>query len=254
MRHGIEFEGLAVPFGCGVYFLPSPTKYDNSKAAPKMSYGVFLGYRLQPNCKWSGSYLVVDLSDFAGKKLGQDTPGHEFRMFPHVTEQVKMTEDGIHFPLKERYKWSNQTLNGIEDSLAIPSPVHEGDALSAEVKEDKPDTDTDDLPVSTAHEAGSVASLTQTPQNWFVDKLGRRYPADEVGNKITGSKRPRGCPVEQWTKSSAKQREQLIKDYALVVKDSGPHGQRYGYGMVPSVDGEVEFSKVTSLMLSLIHI
>ena len=55
LRHGSEFKGQAIPFGCGVWYLPAPTKGMNSKAAPTLSYGVFLGYRLTPGGGWNNS-------------------------------------------------------------------------------------------------------------------------------------------------------------------------------------------------------
>ena len=42
-RYKKHFEGKGIPLGCGVWFLPAPTKYANSKAAPKRSCGFFLG-------------------------------------------------------------------------------------------------------------------------------------------------------------------------------------------------------------------
>ena len=69
---GEPFSGQSFPYGCGVYFKPSPTKYTPSKAAPRMSYGVFLGYRLAPGGRWNGEYIVADLDDFAGKDLSID--------------------------------------------------------------------------------------------------------------------------------------------------------------------------------------
>ena len=53
-RHSSFFDGQILPFGCGVYFKPAPTKYDVSKAAPRMNFGVFLGYRVHPGGKWNG--------------------------------------------------------------------------------------------------------------------------------------------------------------------------------------------------------
>ena len=69
LRRGSHFPGKALPLGCGVFFLPAPTKYTNSKSATKMSYGVLLGYRLAPGGRWKGEYVVADLSDFIGKSL-----------------------------------------------------------------------------------------------------------------------------------------------------------------------------------------
>ena len=68
-RHNDEFKGEIIPFGCGVFFLPVSSKYTNSKTAPSMSYGIFLGYRMAPGGKWSGEYLVADIYDFVDMPL-----------------------------------------------------------------------------------------------------------------------------------------------------------------------------------------
>ena len=98
--HGIldmvnGLKGLAIPFGCGIFFLPAPTKYTNSKSCPKMSCGVFLGYRLQPGGTWSGEYIVADLYDFVGCNLHVDTRYLEFKhLRPHITDSVSFLGKG----------------------------------------------------------------------------------------------------------------------------------------------------------------
>ena len=82
-KYGEVFPGKIIPFGCGVYFKPmkwSPI----SKAAPAMSFGIFMGYRLAPGGKWNGEYLVADLDDFA---LGAD-PLPSLSTFPSVARQT----------------------------------------------------------------------------------------------------------------------------------------------------------------------
>ena len=79
-RHGSHFKGLKIPFGCGVFFLPVSTKYVNAKAAPPMSYGIFMGYRLAPGGQWNGEYIVADLDDFVGGNFDVDAPGVDYRI------------------------------------------------------------------------------------------------------------------------------------------------------------------------------
>ena len=55
-QHGSHFPGLMIPFGCLVYFRPSPTVDRNDKAAPTMRPGVFMGYRTPPGGLWAGDY------------------------------------------------------------------------------------------------------------------------------------------------------------------------------------------------------
>ena len=96
LRHQKPFDGAAIPFGCGVHFLP--TKYTNSKSVPSMSYGIFLGYRLGPGGGWNGQYLVADLTDFAGMNLTAYAPETQCWLKPHITEQVRLGKRGCVFP------------------------------------------------------------------------------------------------------------------------------------------------------------
>ena len=104
-RHGTDFKGKVFPFGCGVHYLPAPTKGMNSKAAPAMSYGIFLGYRLAPGGKWNGQYIIGELSDFSGMSLNKDEPETECYIHPHHTEQVVFGVADICFP-------SSQNMTG----------------------------------------------------------------------------------------------------------------------------------------------
>ena len=113
-RYQEPFAGKAIPFGCGVYFLP--TKYSNSKAVPSMSYGIFLGYRLAPGGRWNGQYLVADIYDFIGMNLSAYAPETKCWLYPHVTEQVTLTKKGCVFPLKPKYDQISLTLDGNQDT------------------------------------------------------------------------------------------------------------------------------------------
>ena len=46
--HGSRFPGKMIPFGCHVFFIPSPTKDTRAKTAPRLRQGNFLGYRTAP--------------------------------------------------------------------------------------------------------------------------------------------------------------------------------------------------------------
>ena len=116
-RFGTDFKGMVLPFGCGVWFMPAPTICENSQAAPRLSYGIFLGYRNQPGGRWNGEYLVADIDHFAGKDLDVDSVQTEYRFWPHITKVVRLPNEGVTFPLKERYDWYNNTLDGRETHL-----------------------------------------------------------------------------------------------------------------------------------------
>ncbi len=109
-RHGTEFTGKMFAFGCGAHYLPAPTKGLNSKAAPTMPYGIFLGYRLAPGGRWNGQYLVAAIEDFTGMSLNKDEPETECYIHPHITEQVAYGVADICFPLKPKYDRVNLTF------------------------------------------------------------------------------------------------------------------------------------------------
>ena len=111
-KFGEDFSGESIPFGCGVFFLPVPTKYKNSKAAPNMTYGIFLGYRLAPVSRWDKQYIVADLEDFVGLSSHIDAPGSQYRLRPHITEQVHLGDRGVCSPFKKAYDTTNMTLEG----------------------------------------------------------------------------------------------------------------------------------------------
>ena len=97
-RHGAHWEARLVPFGCGVYFKPSITKYKLSKSDSPMQYGIFLGYRFASGDHWKGEYWVADLSDFANQPLHATTSCKEFSwLSPHVTKRIRLGKDAKKF-------------------------------------------------------------------------------------------------------------------------------------------------------------
>ena len=55
---------------CWCVYLPSELRALSSKADPRVRYGVFVGHRLKPGCRWPGEHLVFDLDVFVNKDLG----------------------------------------------------------------------------------------------------------------------------------------------------------------------------------------
>ncbi len=72
-----------------------------------MTYGIFLGYRMVPGAKFTGQYIVADLSDFVGKSLEVDAYSGDWHLSPHHTEQVFLPKRGICFPLRRKYEKVN---------------------------------------------------------------------------------------------------------------------------------------------------
>ncbi len=59
MKFGEEFDGLKIPFGRKVTFVPSPTKGDKpGRWEPPTKTGAFAGYKMPPGGKWSGLHCV----------------------------------------------------------------------------------------------------------------------------------------------------------------------------------------------------
>ena len=151
---GADFEGLRVPFGCKVIYMPSDTKAtsETGKWDSPTSIGVFAGYWIQPGYTWHGEYLVWNLVEFAdldcsldGARLGRTFGEH------HVVKRVTLCQDTISFPLKAEYERVNNTLEGIKAQASRedggldsaqqfawpPDPLHDARADDVPTKVDR---------------------------------------------------------------------------------------------------------------------
>ena len=109
-----------IPFGCLIYYVPSPTRDDRDKAEPAMRSGVFVGYTLPPGGKCEGGDVVVDLGAFNQLPLHAEAEARFFQACqPHITRTVKRTPHGVHFPLFQRYVEQNETIEGVEEALNL---------------------------------------------------------------------------------------------------------------------------------------
>ena len=155
------------------------------------------------------------MDGFAFKDLSFDARGADFRIRPHITKIVKMglegPQSGIHFPLKERYRKCNLTVEGREESYN-----RWDDTVSTSKVIDKPickdaETDTSDLldDKGDSEDVGDVAvPEPELPpmvpkESYYYDSIGRRYRADEFGNKIVRSTRPPTISSEDWKKAGS---------------------------------------------------
>ena len=71
-RYGVGNKPKALPilFGAGVFYYPPPTKTAVlPKVAPRLQYGIFLGYVFEPGGRWNNKYSVAAIEDFMGKDL-----------------------------------------------------------------------------------------------------------------------------------------------------------------------------------------
>ena len=80
-RHGKQFTGTKLPYGCAVWFKPAPTNGKlPQKAQPNGVRGVFLGYRLAPGGIWNGEYVVEDLFEFLERDHSIDARSQDWLM------------------------------------------------------------------------------------------------------------------------------------------------------------------------------
>ena len=122
LTHKKEFKGKLFAFGCGVWFKPSPTKYTPTKWDGRAMFGIFAGYKINPGYNWSGEYYVWDLDQFLEVCLSSDVSGKVAKNIkPHSTKAVTLGSRGVLFPLKARYDWYNNTIEGREKSWAAGS-------------------------------------------------------------------------------------------------------------------------------------
>ena len=116
-QHGLPFPAERLPIGMGVFYYPTNTKYKHmSECEARLSYGILLGYVVDPGTAWSGLYMVCDLNDFINIPLHEMTDPKHFNKCrrPHYTKVIQLDPEGFRFPLWKRYQQANFTLEGRE--------------------------------------------------------------------------------------------------------------------------------------------
>ena len=125
LTHGSEFSGQAFPLGCLVNFKPSPTRDSTPKYGAEGHLGVFAGYVLTPGYKWSGDYLVWELTAFRGADLRDSaTRLHQRMADPHVTKVIELAENKVMFPIKAHYERINRNIT--DPDLAPDKVIQSG--------------------------------------------------------------------------------------------------------------------------------
>ena len=93
-RHGQQYTGLDLPFGCAVRFrMPPPMLKSKHKFDVPTKDGAFLGWELAPGGVWHGDYIVADLDDLVSGK-------RHVRVY---TVKEIVDPDKIVFPLQGGY-------------------------------------------------------------------------------------------------------------------------------------------------------
>jgi hypothetical protein len=86
---GEPFPGMRIPFGCKVFFKPSPlSKSQPKKFEGQAVPGLFFGYKLDPGGKWSGEYLLISLDAMVTIPLHRKTPAAQLRVHVQSVEEA----------------------------------------------------------------------------------------------------------------------------------------------------------------------
>ena len=113
--HGEHFKGEKIPFGALVEFKPSDARGDKrEKFEPKGETGIFAGYNLSSGLHWARKYRAWALTSFAGADLSIRKAKTPRLRQPHQTERIVL-KIPISFPVQEKYKKRNETLEGVEE-------------------------------------------------------------------------------------------------------------------------------------------
>ena len=116
--HGEEFKGEKIPFGALVDFKPSEARGEKrEKFEPRGQTGIFAGYVLSTGMHWANKYRAWALTAFAGAELNIKKAKVPPRLrMPHQTERM-ILKSPLTFPIQQKYKAANETLEGIEMSV-----------------------------------------------------------------------------------------------------------------------------------------
>ena len=124
LKFGEDFGGWRLPFGALVHYRPpKPVLKSLPKFSPTSIPGIFVGWHLEPGCRWRGDYLVISLGQFK-------VPGRRNFSIHRIKEVVSF--DAMHFPLQASRMAELSTVD-------CPSPEGEvigPDQVEEEVKED----------------------------------------------------------------------------------------------------------------------
>jgi len=77
-RHGENFEGKLLPFGCLVNYKPASKREVDAqlKFDGRVTQGIFMGYFMLRGGHWSGDYMVIDVAAYRCRLDGSDIPMH----------------------------------------------------------------------------------------------------------------------------------------------------------------------------------
>ena len=118
-------QGEKIPFGALVDFKPSEARGGKrEKFEPRGETGIFAGYVLSTGMHWANKYRAWALTAFAGAELNIKKAKVPPRLrMPHQTERM-ILKSPLTFPIQQKYKVANETLEGIEMSIDAIGLMH----------------------------------------------------------------------------------------------------------------------------------
>ena len=118
--------------------MPPKTKPETAKAAPRLRYGIFIGYDIAPGGEWAGQYKVIDLEVFANADLDVDASPKGYSGIwttENRTSVVRRLDEDKIFPLKQEYIRRNTTIHGVEEHSAPGTIVQQPEGIEGEAPE-----------------------------------------------------------------------------------------------------------------------
>jgi hypothetical protein len=109
-RYGTEYDGLRVPFGALVEFLPTSkfAKDDAGAMSPKTVPGIFIGY-YENSHSITKDYIVISLAYLYDAKM-QPNDRDSWRLTPQRVGRIFFRQDQIRFPLKAAYDVRRESI------------------------------------------------------------------------------------------------------------------------------------------------
>ena len=231
-RFNKHWDGPVLPFGCRVFFRPSPHHALNQvKFEPAAKPGVFVGYHLLNGHYWkkNGGLLVVDLEEF-----GNDLDPFCVDRAPtiqRVSEAWIPQDTAIHYPLKAIYDAKYYTItppttssdvfdvtdkkdeiggngNGDGDNKKPNDSVEGGNhAVSHNNETQTRETHNDKTPTTdTQRDHKDNDNKDVGPQNDTVNRLDVPDDGGRKARKWRGTPRPPHIWPEMWQTAKAKEK------------------------------------------------
>ena len=109
-RYGTEYDGLRVPFGALVEFLPTSkfVKDETGAMSPKTVPGIFIGY-YENSHSITKDYIVISLAYLYDAKM-QPNDRDSWRLTPQRVGRIFFRQDQIRFPLKAAYDVRRESI------------------------------------------------------------------------------------------------------------------------------------------------